>query len=242
MKIRTVVAIMALACFTFSTETSNAQECASCSAGGGNTLNNNLFSQYTTQGQGSATAGMYPAPHYVPSRVGHTYYTYQPLMPHEMMHAHSKNYYNYYGGSEMFYRNKYGQHSGGSGLNKTTVVWQNGANHIAPLPGNMMPFAGLQYKWAKYKYCLSAGGGASCSRFLGGGGIGGGFGHGHLRGHFGSVGGGCASGFCGNDVYDEGGYGAEEVYGGEVYGDETYDGVCSAGGCSAKLPNETVNR
>ena len=53
-------------------------------------LPNTLFSQYTTQGSASsATAGMYPAPHPVPQNVGSSYYTYQPLMPHEHMYVPS---------------------------------------------------------------------------------------------------------------------------------------------------------
>ena len=118
MKIRTVViAVAAVACFAFLTESTQAQ----------GSLNNNLFPQYTTQGSSNLTnAGMYPAPHWVPQEMGHTYYTYQPLMPHEMMYTHSRNYYNFYGGADEFYARKYGHQAGGAGLNKTTVVWQSG--------------------------------------------------------------------------------------------------------------------
>ena len=39
---------------------------------------------------------MYIAPRPVPAFVGHTYYTYQPLMPHEFMYPHWKSYRKYY--------------------------------------------------------------------------------------------------------------------------------------------------
>lgn len=38
-------------------------------------------------------ASMYPCPNSsIPPHVGHTYYTYQPLMPHEFMYKHSRTY------------------------------------------------------------------------------------------------------------------------------------------------------
>jgi hypothetical protein len=61
--------------------------------------------QYTQNGQ--ATAQMYPAPVPVPQWVGHTYYTYQPLYPHQMMYLHKDRYHSYY--------------DGGKGLNRTKV-------------------------------------------------------------------------------------------------------------------------
>lgn len=112
-------------------------------------LPNNLFSQYTTApGASQTTAGMYPAPHWVPHNVGHSYYTYQPLMPHEMMYQHQRNYYNY------SYDNAY--YGGGASLNKTSVVWQAGANHYAPLPFTRPNVAKLHYRLANRKYCLGA--------------------------------------------------------------------------------------
>lgn len=55
------------------------------------------------------TAGMYPAPYPTPPIVGHTWYTYQPLLPHEHMYRHNRHYYQYY---------NYGR-----GLNRTSVSW-----------------------------------------------------------------------------------------------------------------------
>ena len=182
------------------------------------TLDNHLFQQYTTQGANQTDAGMYPAPHWVPPYVGHSYRTYQPLMPHEMMYEHSRNYYNW-SHQGAFYAPQYGWFRGGgnscggygSHLNKTTVRWQAGCNHMAPLPGNLTPFAGAHYNWAKYWYCVRSGG-IGCNRFLGGGCAGGGC----LRGKLG-----CSSGNCG--------------------GESLYDGGC-AGGCTAKLSDETIDR
>lgn len=164
--------------------------------GHGGTLPNYLFSQYTTPaGPSTATAGMYPAPHYVPGYVGNVGYTYQPLQPHEMMWQHRRNYYNYYAGPEAFYGDSCTGYGGG-GLNKTRVVWQSGANHMGPLPFSTVPLAKLHYAWAQRYYCI----GGNC----------GGYGPaGHLRGAVGSVrgaaagvlhhghGAGCATGNCG---------------------------------------------
>ena len=110
-------------------------------------LPNHLFSQYaTTPGASQATAGLYPAPHYVPPHVGNSWYTYQALAPHEMLHAHRRNYYNY-DYSTAFY-------GSGASLNKTSVVWQSGANHYGPLPFTRLGLSRLTYKIQASKYCL----------------------------------------------------------------------------------------
>jgi len=41
---------------------------------------------------GGATAGLYPCPRPTPPVVGHTYVTYQPLMPHEFLYKHCRIY------------------------------------------------------------------------------------------------------------------------------------------------------
>lgn len=145
------------------------------------TLTNNLFSQYETPPcSSSTTAGMYPAPHYVPGNVGGAYYTYQPLQPHEMMYLHSRKYYNVYAGPESFYRDQCKCNGGGSGLNVTTVVWQNGNTHLGPLPLSIQPLARFSDRLARARYCPRNG------RFLNGG----------VRGRLSSAG--CASGQCGS--------------------------------------------
>lgn len=53
-----------------------------------------LFYNYYEGPQPSGTAAqMYVAPLPVPAYVGHTYTTYQPLMPHEMMYHHCRSHY-----------------------------------------------------------------------------------------------------------------------------------------------------
>jgi len=57
---------------------------------------------------GGAAAGMYPTPLPTPPLVGHTYITYQPLMPHEFLYRHHRTYH---------------RHHPGQGWVKTKVVW-----------------------------------------------------------------------------------------------------------------------
>jgi hypothetical protein len=57
---------------------------------------------------GGVPAGLYPAPLPTPPLVGHTYITYQPLMPHEFLYQHHRHYY---------------RHHRGGGWVTTRVVW-----------------------------------------------------------------------------------------------------------------------
>jgi hypothetical protein len=43
-------------------------------------------------GEGSVAAAMYPCPRPTPPLVGHTYITYQPLMPAEFLYQHHRHY------------------------------------------------------------------------------------------------------------------------------------------------------
>ena len=53
-----------------------------------------LFYNYYEGPYPSGTAAqMYISPLPVPANVGHTYTTYQPLMPHEMMYHHKRSHY-----------------------------------------------------------------------------------------------------------------------------------------------------
>lgn len=117
-----------------------------------------LFSQYSTVGANSVNASAYPAPHPVPSYVGSSKYTYQPLMPHEMMYTHSRNYFNESPG------NYYG---GGSHLNVTKVRWQSGTMGYGHFPFSSNVLSNLKYRAAKRRYSVPLGYGASLS---GGGG------------------------------------------------------------------------
>lgn len=47
---------------------------------------------------GGIPAQMYISPRPTPPLVGHTYITYQPLNPHEMLYRHKRNYYTYHPG------------------------------------------------------------------------------------------------------------------------------------------------
>lgn len=64
---------------------------------------------YAPNNCGGPVASLYPAPHPVPPHVGHTYYTYQPLYPHEFLYPHHRTYHRYY--------------DDGRGLTRTSVKW-----------------------------------------------------------------------------------------------------------------------
>ncbi len=165
---------------------------------------NPLFSQYATGGAGMTNAGLYPAPHYSPQLGAQSYYTYQPLMPHEMMYQHSRNYYNYY--------NTGGYMGGNNSLNKTSVRWQSGTNHMGPLPFST-GLGNLNYRMHAKIYCLDG----NCD--------GGGRGRavrGHRRGGLG-----CADGNCNT---------------GTAYSSDVYDSGCASGGCSASLNDGSLQR
>lgn len=172
---------------------------------------NYLFSQYATpNGPNMTTSGMYPAPHYSPQLGAQSYYTYQPLMPHEMMYQHSRNYYNYYN------TNSYNNCGAPDSLTKTSVRWQSGPHHIAPLHHKR---CGLGYRIHSRKYGLNNCPDGDCNDDCGSTGCGRGHGHlGHRR-H------GCHGGDCST---------------GEVY-DAAYGEGC-ASGCSAKLSDGLLQR
>ena len=206
MKFRSViVAVAAVAFLGLHVQTAFAQSNGS--------LTNNLFAQYYTRGASPATAELYPAPHPVPNHVGSSSYTYQPLMPHEMMYAHQRNYYNYYGDGN-YYGSCYGHNHGGGGLTKTTVVWQNGCSHMGPLPWSSGRISELQYAWQQYCYCISSGGG-DCGRYLHGG---------HSHGRFSLLGGLRGGGGCSDGSCNTGG----SYFGGDYHGGEIYGGGCAS--------------
>ena len=55
-----------------------------------------FYNFYVDPTCGGVGAQMYMAPGPVPPHVGHTYYTYQPFMPHEMLYKHKRTYHRYY--------------------------------------------------------------------------------------------------------------------------------------------------
>jgi len=61
---------------------------------------NDLFANYQVGPYPSGTAAqMYVSPLPVPAQMGHTYTTYQPLMPHEYLYKHTRSHYAYVQGS-----------------------------------------------------------------------------------------------------------------------------------------------
>ncbi len=87
-----------------------------------------LFYNFYVPNTRGAAGAAYPAPYPTPSLVGHTYYTYQPLMPHEFLYQHHRTYHQYY--------------NQGMGLNRTSVQWYGtpvrttaeGIRHFFTLP------------------------------------------------------------------------------------------------------------
>lgn len=88
--------------------------CNSCSSCGGRVERRygrpDLFYNYYTQGyQNTANAQMYISPLPVPPNVGHTFNTYQPFYPEEMLYWHKNRFHNYY--------------DDGRGMNRTRAVY-----------------------------------------------------------------------------------------------------------------------
>jgi hypothetical protein len=73
----------------------------------------------------NAVAAMYPSPVPAPPLVGHTYITYQPLLPHEFLYAHTHYYYS--------------EHPGG-GQTTTRVRYRHSPwGAVNPIFGNRAP-------------------------------------------------------------------------------------------------------
>lgn len=68
-----------------------------------------FYNFYVPPTCGGIGAELYISPVPVPANVGHTYYTYQPFMPHEMLYKHHRTYHRYY--------------NEGRGLTRTSVRW-----------------------------------------------------------------------------------------------------------------------
>jgi hypothetical protein len=68
-----------------------------------------FYNFYVPNNCGGVPAAMYVAPYPVPQFVGHTYYTYQPFLPHEFMYSHYRT-----------YRKSY---DCGHGINRTFAAW-----------------------------------------------------------------------------------------------------------------------
>jgi hypothetical protein len=59
-----------------------------------------FYNYYQGNNCGGVGAELYLSPRPVPAHVGHTYITYQPLMPHEFLYAHHRTYHRYYNGGQ----------------------------------------------------------------------------------------------------------------------------------------------
>jgi hypothetical protein len=68
-----------------------------------------FYNYYVPATCGGVPAAMYIAPRPVPAWVGYTYYTYQPVMPNELLYQHNRTYFRYY--------------DEGRGLTRTHVSW-----------------------------------------------------------------------------------------------------------------------
>ncbi len=68
-----------------------------------------FYNFYVGPDCGGVGTQMYLAPVPVPAELGHSYYTYQPFMPHEMLYKHKRSYHRYY--------------NEGRGLTRTHVRW-----------------------------------------------------------------------------------------------------------------------
>lgn len=68
-----------------------------------------FYNFYAPNNCGGAPASLYLSPRPVPELVGHTYYTYQPFMPHELLYPHHRTYRHWY--------------DGGRGMTRAHAVW-----------------------------------------------------------------------------------------------------------------------
>lgn len=73
---------------------------AHLASGSAHAVQSDLFANYYVGPSvyGGVPAQMYVSPQPAPPHVGHTYITYQPLMPHEFTYRHHRTYYRYYPG------------------------------------------------------------------------------------------------------------------------------------------------
>jgi hypothetical protein len=86
---------------------------------------NDLFANYYVGPCPCGTAAqMYVSPQPVPANVGHTYTTYQPLMPHEFMYKHTRSHY---------------AHTPGAGWTRSKVRWRTGGLRLQDIMHNLSP-------------------------------------------------------------------------------------------------------
>jgi len=77
----------------------------------GDSYGGDLFYNYYAGGTCDVPAQLYLSPRPTPPLVGHTYYTYQPLMPHEFLYKHHRSYHGYSDGGRTLTRTIVNYHS-----------------------------------------------------------------------------------------------------------------------------------
>ncbi|MEQ8847391.1 hypothetical protein [Botrimarina sp.] len=87
--------------------------------------NDLFYNHYVGPGPSGTTAQQYVSPVPVPPQMGHTYTTYQPLMPHEYMYKHHRSYCTYRPGAG-WTRTKVRYHTGGTLLHHASFgLWDD---------------------------------------------------------------------------------------------------------------------
>jgi hypothetical protein len=95
-------------------------------AGNYPTSNDLFYNYYAPPGDcGGVPAQLYLSPRPTPPVVGHTYITYQPLMPHELLYPHARRYWTYHPSSDSWTR--------------TLVTWQQSPFDFGFLRGLLGP-------------------------------------------------------------------------------------------------------
>ena len=88
-----------------------------------------FYNFYAPPGYANQSAELYISPRPTPPYVGHTYITYQPLMPHEFLYRHQRTYQTYHEDA---------------GVTTTRVKWGHIHNHkplqrFTSYPGGILP-------------------------------------------------------------------------------------------------------
>ena len=97
MVLRILRVTLVLAVFLVALQLVSGDSPQAMAAGRQRTAPNLFYNYWVPPGPcGGPGAQLYICPVPTPPVVGHTYYTYQPLMPHEFLYRHSRTYYRYH--------------------------------------------------------------------------------------------------------------------------------------------------
>ena len=111
-----------------------------------------FYNYYLQPSMDGTAASMYPAPYPVPTNVGRSHYTYQPLLPHEYMYRHNRVYYTPHGTRDNFYVDPCTDRANGTSYTKTSVRYTYGSNRLSPMPFSLPSF-GLKLRNASGATC-----------------------------------------------------------------------------------------